>query len=51
VPFFLDEFQRAQAQTAVLVRLAEEPDRLALAAQTADGLLVGDVEGDVGICV
>jgi hypothetical protein len=49
VPFLLDELQRAQAQTAVLVRLAEEPDGLALATETADGLLVGNVEGDVGV--
>ena len=45
----LDELQRAQAETAVLVGLAEQPDGLAFGAQTADGLFVGDVEGDAGI--
>lgn len=49
VPFLLDELQRAQTETAVLVRFAEQPDGLAFGAQTADGLFVGDVEGYVGV--
>ena len=44
----LDELERTQAQAAVLVRLAEEPDGLALGAETADRLLVGNVEGEPG---
>ena len=49
MPLFLDELQRAQAETAVLVGFAEEPDGLALGAETADGLVVGYVEDDTGI--
>ena len=49
VTLLLDELERAQAQATILVRLAEQPDGLALAAETADRLLVGDVEGDVGV--
>jgi hypothetical protein len=49
VSFLLDELQRPQAKTAVLVRFAEQPDGLAFSAQTADSLFVGDVEGNAGI--
>lgn len=49
VALLLDELQRAQAETPVLVRFAEEPDGLAFGAQATDGLFVGDVEGDAGI--
>jgi hypothetical protein len=44
VAFLLDELQSTQAQTAVLVRLPEQPNRLPLGTQSAYGLFVGYVE-------
>jgi len=44
VILLLDELERTETQATILVRLGKEADRLTLGAQTADGLLVGDVE-------
>ena len=49
VALLLDELQGAQPETPVLVGFAEQPNGLALGAETPDRLFVGDVERHAGI--
>jgi hypothetical protein len=48
VALLLDKLERTQAQTPVLVRLAEQSNWLALGTQTAYSFFIGNVEGYTG---